>query len=114
MKRHKLYISVMALSIFATSAVANGKRTVLVKYPEKYCDEIVSQEYSTGGGKTPIQLLEILCKDSEGSYRGFVGQLGSSSGLFGLGRYSYIKTFIYQPHQGERLVLERLEDNSSK
>lgn len=94
-------LSAPILSATSTAAVAEYARTVF--YPARHCAEIVSQEYSTGGGNTGVQMLEILCKDSAGQYRGFVTSWGSLGGAFGLGRVSAVDRFDYVPSKGDVL-----------
>ena len=101
---NKLFLSLSVITtLTATTALSEE---IIVKYPEKYCDQILSQEYSTGGGKNPIQILEILCKDTEGNYRGLVTTMTSISGIFGFGRFTIPSAFIYKPYDGETLTLE--------
>lgn len=96
----KMIYGLVAATMLATPALAGSKT---VYYPEKYCAEIVSQEYSTGGGDTAIQTLEILCKAEDGTYRGFVTSWGSAAGFFGLGRLAMPDQFIYVPSNEDRL-----------
>lgn len=91
------------MSLFATTAIADMKT---VMYPEKYCAEILSQEYSSGGGDTMWQYLEILCRDENGEYRGFVASWGSVTGAFGFGRMSIPDGFRYVPYDGEELIVD--------
>lgn len=97
-----LYIATL-LSIFAFPALADSKT---VYYPQEACDEILSQEYSTGGGDRIVQYLEILCKDSQGNYTGFVVSWGSVSGMLGLGRFTIPEKFTYVPYDGNTLMVE--------
>ena len=97
-------LAVLATLMLAATSAAAGTKTVL--YPEKYCDKILSQEYSTGGGDTMWQMVEILCEDKDGNYRGFVATWGSAAGVFGLGRIASVEQFIYKPYSGETLVVE--------
>lgn len=88
------------------SASAADAETVRVYYPEQYCDEIVSQEYSTGGGDSAFQYLEILCRDAEGNYNGFVDEWGSVAGFLGMGRLVIPDRFEYIPSEGSNLRVE--------
>ena len=91
------------IAIFAFPVLADTKT---VYYPEKACDQIVSQEYSTGGGDTMWQYVEILCEDSEGNYTGFVAKWGSGAGMLGLGRLAMVDKFVYKPYSGSKLKVE--------
>lgn len=86
----------------ATPAFA-GTKTVY--YPQEACAEILSQEYSTGGGDTVFQILEILCKDAEGNYTGFAVSWGSAAGFLGMGRVGMVDKFIYTPYDGDTLTI---------
>lgn len=97
-------LTLAAILIATTSTAYAGSK--MVYYPEKFCAEIVSQEYSTGGGETAIQYLEILCKSESGAYRGFVDSWGSAAGFLGLGRLAVPDQFIYVPYEGEELRVE--------
>jgi hypothetical protein len=90
--------------VSATTAQA-GEKTWTILYPKEHCAEIVSQEYSTGGGKTGIQSVEILCKDAEGNYNGFVGSKVSASGYLGFGRMTMPDRLVYKPYNGRTLEI---------
>jgi hypothetical protein len=92
------FVLVSATSVFA------GTKTVL--YPEQYCEQILSQEYSTGGGDTMWQMLEILCRDANGDYHGFAVSWGSAAGFLGIGRFAHVERFIYQPYSGNTLKIQ--------
>ena len=89
------------MAMFATTATAKT-----VYYPKHACAEIVSQEYSTGGGDKTFQILEILCKDENGKYTGFVATWGSAAGFFGMGRIASEKRFDYVPYDGNALKVD--------
>lgn len=94
---HALLFTLFCL--FAVPAFADT-RVAQVFYPAEPCAEIVSQEYSTGGGNTSVQYLEILCRDEAGAYTGFVAKWSSTAGLLGLGRFTSIDRFDYAPRAG--------------
>lgn len=77
-----------------------------VYYPREHCAEIVSAEYSTGGGDSGIQMYEILCKSKDGKYTTFVTDWVSVAGLFGLGRLSYEEVINLVPYDGNTLKTE--------
>lgn len=85
--------------LLAVPALADT-RVARVFYPAEPCAEIVSQEYSTGGGNTSVQYLEILCRDEAGAYTGFVAKWSSAAGMLGLGRFTSIDRFDYAPRAG--------------
>lgn len=93
----------IATVLFFTATAASAKT---LYYPEKYCSEILSSEYSTGGGDTAIEMFEILCKDSEGNYRAFVTSWGSAAGYFGFGRVFHEQVITLLPYDGEEFISE--------
>lgn len=95
---NKLILVSLLASVIAAPVSA---KTVL--YPEKYCAEILSSEYSSGGGDTAFNMFEILCKDSNGKYRTFVTSWTTASGWLGLGRVFYDEVIELQPYNGELL-----------
>ena len=98
-----IFAAVFGLAMCTSQAIAGELR---VKYPAKYCDTIMSQEYSTGGGDSAFQFIEILCKDAEGNYKGFMLRMGSVSGWLGMGRLTTPDVIVYTPYSGDTLVEE--------
>lgn len=95
---NKLILSTVLAAVIAAPASA---KTLL--YPEKHCAEILSSEYSTGGGDTSFNMFEILCKDAQGNYRAFVTSWTTASGWLGLGRVFYDEVIELKPYNGEVL-----------
>ena len=95
---NKLILSTLLAVIIAAPVSA---KTVL--YPEKHCAEILSSEYSTGGGDSSFNMFEILCKDASGNYRSFVTSWTTASGWLGLGRLIYDEVLELKPYNGEVL-----------
>lgn len=94
MKKSIYFAGILAMLAFPVAA----GNTKTVYYPKEQCTEILSQEYSTGGGNTMWQFLEILCRDSEGNYTGYVTKWDSVSGALGFGRIDRPERFNYVPH----------------
>lgn len=92
--------------IFAMFAFPVIAGTKTVYYPQDACDEIVSQEFSSGGGDTMWHYLEILCRSDDGTYTGFVASWGSVTGALGFGRISMPDRFDYVPYNGNELRVE--------
>lgn len=97
----------MKYIIAAAFLVATPAGAFTVEYPVDKCVEIVSQEYSTGGGGTSFHMLEILCKDAEGRYTGFITSFGSAAGFFGFGRFDYPDSITYKPYSGDKLKITK-------
>jgi len=95
---NKLILSTVLAAVIAAPASAKP-----LLYPEKYCAEILSSEYSTGGGDTSLNMFEILCKDAQGNYRAFVTSWTTASGWLGLGRVFYDEVIELKPYNGEVL-----------
>lgn len=93
----------LILSTVLAAMIAAPVSAATVFYPEKYCAEIVSSEYSTGGGDSSFNMFEILCKDAQGNYRAFVTSWTTASGWLGLGRVFYDEVIELKPHNGELL-----------
>lgn len=95
---NKLILSTVLAAIIAAPVSAKT-----VYYPKEYCAEIVSSEYSTGGGDSSFNMFEILCKDAAGNYRAFVTSWVTASGWLGLGRVVYDEVIELKPHDGKTL-----------
>ena len=101
MTRIALIAAVIAM--FAAPVMA-GTKTVY--YPAEACAEIVSQEFSSGGGDTMWHYLEILCRDENGVYTGFMASWGSVTGMLGFGRVAMPDRFDYVPYDGTVLRVD--------
>lgn len=84
-----------------TVVAANGKT---INYPRDACAEIVSSEYSTGGGDTAFELFEILCKSKDGTYTSFITSWTSAAGMLGWGRAFHETEINLVPYDGKELV----------
>lgn len=96
-------IVVAIVAMFAFPAFA-GTKTVY--YPADACNEIVSQQFSSGSGDTMWHYLEILCRDENGVYTGFMDSWSSITGILGAGRISIPDRFDYVPYEGNALRVE--------
>lgn len=77
-----------------------------IYYPREACAEIVSSEYSTGGGDTAFELFEILCKSKDGVYTSFITSWTSAAGYFGLGRVFHEEQINLVPYDANQLRVE--------
>lgn len=100
----KKIISIAAAVMLVSGAALADTKTVY--YPESACAEIVSQEFSSGGGDTMWHYLEILCRNEQGVYTGFVARWGSAAGALGFGRIAVPDQFNYVPYDGNQLRVE--------
>lgn len=57
--------------------------------------EVISSDYSTGGGEKMIVYLEVLVKLKDGTYAMYTDTKVSGMGLIGLGRFSIPDKFKY-------------------
>ena len=94
----KVFILSAAMSLLSTAAMAKT-----IYYPEAACAEIVSSEYSTGGGDTAFELFEILCKSSDGKYTAFITSWTSAAGFLGFGRAFHEQQIDLVPYNGTEL-----------
>lgn len=84
--------------------VAVEAKTVL--YPREACAEIVSAEYSTGGGDKAFELYEILCKSHDGVYTTFITSWTSAAGFLGWGRVFHETEINLVPYEGKELIAQ--------
>lgn len=96
----------LILSTILAAAIAAPVSAKTVLYPKEYCAEILSSEYSTGGGDSSFNMFEILCKDASGKYRAFVTSWGTVSGFLGIGRISFDEVIELKPYDGKTLTTE--------
>lgn len=95
---------IVIAALFTMVATAANAKTVY--YPETACKEILSSEYSTGGGDSSWEMFEILCRDADGKYTTFVTSWGSVAGFFGMGRIAYEEVITLVPYNGTTLKAE--------
>jgi hypothetical protein len=95
---------ILISALFTLIATAANAKTVY--YPEAACKEILSSEYSTGGGDSSWEMYEILCRDADGRYTTFVTSWASVAGFFGMGRIAYEETINLVPYNGTILKAE--------
>lgn len=88
-------------TLFSSVVTSASAKDIL--YPREACAEIVSSEYSTGGGDSAFEMFEILCKSDDGSYTTFVTSWTSVSGFLGLGRVAYESRINLIPYDGREL-----------
>ena len=81
-------------AIFIISAGTAQAKTITCKMPVD-CLEIISSEYSTGGGKSAIQLNEVTCKTKAG-YSTYMDEVISAGSVFGFGRISFPDVIKYR------------------
>jgi hypothetical protein len=98
--KNVMYLTI-AMSLLATAASA---RTVY--YPQEACAEIVSSEYSTGGGDSSFELFEVLCKSAKGEYVALITSWTSAAGMFGFGRAFHETEIKLVPYDGTELKAE--------
>ncbi|GEM_PF-5957142 len=86
-KLAKPFIAGMASAIMLVPSLSLAGGAMTCYYP-KTCKEIVSSEYSTGGGDSVIQYIELDCRTKEGEYVKYIDRMGSVGGFFGVGRFT--------------------------
>jgi hypothetical protein len=96
----------LILSTVLAALVAAPVSAKTVYYPKEYCAEILSSEYSTGGGDSSFNMFEILCKDAQGKYRTLVTSWVTVSGFLGFGRVAFDEVIELKPYDGKTLKSE--------
>jgi hypothetical protein len=95
---------ILIAALIATFATSAGAKTIY--YPAAACTEILSSEYSTGGGNTAWEMFEILCRDVDGKYTAFVTSWASVAGFLGFGRLAHEEVITLVPHNGNKLKVD--------
>ncbi len=85
------------LLLFSTAANAEN----ICLYPQG-C-EIISSEFSTGGGEKAFYLMELDCKHEDGSITKYLDAEFSVGGFFGVGRLAMPRKVVFKPHDEDEL-----------
>ena len=81
-------LNIVALfMVLCLSTPALAVQTCTFKLPD--CGKVVSSEFSTGGGKTAVWLMEVTCEMTNGNYRTYLADYTPTSALFGFGRFTF-------------------------
>ena len=70
-------------------------------YPEG-C-EIISSEFSTGGGKKAFYIMELDCKLEDGSIVKYIDVEFSAAGMLNMGRVSVPRKIVFKEHSKDEL-----------
>lgn len=97
-------ILIASAALIVLTATPLSAKTIY--YPREHCAEIISSEYSTGGGDTSFEMFEILCKSKDGQYTAFVASWTSAAGFFKLGRVFHEDVIKLVPHDGNKLKVD--------
>lgn len=90
----------------ATNIVEAKEVDALYCYYPESMEEIVSTEFSTGGGDKMVVLLELTGYEDEKLVT-YVAQLGSVSGFLGLGRFNTPDKIVYNKWDKDYMVLKK-------
>jgi hypothetical protein len=74
--------AIVLMSLISLSAYAE---TCVVTVPME-CLQIQGSEFSTGGGTSSIQYIEVDCNLEGGRYKKYIATMTSWAGAFGVGR----------------------------
>lgn len=96
--------TILTAALFAVVATSANAKTIY--YPATACVEILSSEYSTGGGNTSWEMFEILCRDADGKYTAFVTSWASVAGFLGFGRLAHEEVINLVPYNGNKLKVD--------
>lgn len=92
----RLFILVLSCS-YAVSARAEN----VCYYPEG-C-EIISSEFSTGGGKRALYVMELDCRQKDGSMVKYIDVEFSAAGMLNMGRISVPRKIVFKEHDKDEL-----------
>ncbi len=65
--------------------------------------EIISSEFSTGGGKKSIYIMEVDCKSNDGLITKYLDAEFSAGGFFSLGRITMPRKVVFKRHNKDEL-----------
>ncbi len=97
-----LILAIAILVSFVSVTMARASNMLTCYYPQS-CEKITSTEYSTGGGDSIVQYLELDCINSNLEYVKYTYSMGSLAGSFGLGRLTIPKKIIFKKHPSDTL-----------
>jgi len=89
----------LLLFIFSLAFSANAENVCY--YPEG-C-EIISSEFSTGGGKKAFYIMELDCKLEDGSIIKYIDVEFSAAGMLNMGRISVPRKIVFKEHSKDEL-----------
>jgi len=61
-------------------------------YPDR-CVEIIGTSFSAGHGGTPLQYIQVFCRNKKGEYELLIDKIFNNAGIFGFGR-AYMPTWF--------------------
>ena len=91
------FIFLIVACMWTTSAKAEN----ICYYPEG-C-EIISSEFSTGGGKKAFYIMELDCKLEDGSIVKYIDVEFSAAGMLNMGRISVPRKIVFKEHSKDEL-----------
>jgi len=109
-KIKNLIISILLVAImfFLASVIAEAKDMDILYcyYPDSVYD-VISTEFSTGGGDKAVVLLELTGYEYDEGVVTYVAQLGSVSGFLGIGRFAVPDKIVYNKWDKDYMVLQK-------
>jgi len=99
-KMKKLIFAFMA-SLFTTSFAFANTTWTCTQPPS--CIQIVSSEYSTAGGDSTFQMLEIGCRTKNGGYVIYTDAVATAAGFFGMGRIGSVDKIVFVPGKKDKM-----------
>lgn len=101
MQKMLIFSMTLLLIVFSTRS-SQAKNIMTCYYPET-CEKIASSEYSTGGGDSVIQYIELDCVNKNQEYVKYMDSMGSLSGAFGFGRLTIPRKIVFKKHSEDTL-----------
>ncbi len=86
-----------ALALVSTNAYADGVCLI-----PKDC-EIISSEFSTGGGEKALYIMEVDCKTTDGTVIKYLSTEVSAGGLLGMGRLAMPRKIVFKKDDRDNL-----------
>lgn len=97
-----IILAIAILASFISVTMARASNMLICYYPQS-CEKITSTEYSTGGGDSFIQYLELDCINSNLEYVKYTYSMESLARAFGLGRLTIPKKIIFKKYSNDTL-----------
>ncbi len=97
---NKTIITATIIFLVATTTAQAGN--LVCKYP-KECTLPLGSKYSTGGGNSAIQYIQLDCRGNKGQMISFIDEMGSVSGLLGFGRLTMPNKIHFEPSNKSKM-----------
>lgn len=90
----------LVIAILLCLGIVLSAFTVEYVYYPQNVKEIISAEYSTGGGDSMIIYVEVFCKMDDGTYRIFFAEKITASSFFNMSRLDLPDYIVLKKKEG--------------